>query len=197
MLQRRKNQGIRTYIAFIDSEKACDRVPHRHLLNKIFDSGIRGKLYNLIQNIYTDNSLRLRNNKSLSEKNLYLKGVRQGCPASPTLFNRYIKNSFYKMKGIKVAGLPYKLRTLLFADDTVILADSPQQLQENFVLLDKWCDRNKMRVNANKCGVMKLLDEFGEDFEYKIGVENIQTVTEYSYLGVILHKTLELNITYV
>ena len=53
----RKNRGLSTYIAHIDSEKAFDRVDCDLLLYKLLNIGIGGKMYDIIKYIYTGTSL--------------------------------------------------------------------------------------------------------------------------------------------
>ena len=63
-----------------------------------------------------------------SEPFRYLRGVRQGCPTSPLLFNLYINDLMDKIDPIEVEGLRNGLRGLMFADDTVIVAESVSEL---------------------------------------------------------------------
>ena len=58
-------------------------------------------------------------------------GVRQGCVASPHLFALYtemIMREIEDMEGFRIGGKV--VNNLRYADDTVILAESEQQLQQ-------------------------------------------------------------------
>ena len=80
------------YTCFVDFEKAFDSVWHKGLFKKLENYGIKGKTLNLITDLYrkTQCSIKIQNNITNFFK--YEKGVRQGCPLSPILFNLYIND---------------------------------------------------------------------------------------------------------
>jgi len=57
---------------------------------KIHHLGIRGKCYNFIENLYLYSKACVRVDRQLSESFSAKKGVCQGCPLSPILFNLII-----------------------------------------------------------------------------------------------------------
>ena len=72
--------------------------------------------------------------KDLSEWMSIKQGVRQGCVVSPHLFALYtemIMRKIEDMKGFQIGGKV--VNNLRYADDTVILAESEQQLQQLIV----------------------------------------------------------------
>jgi hypothetical protein len=77
--------------------------------------------------IYTKSKIKIKFNNKLSKSVEINKGVRQGCPLSPTLFNIYLDEIITKwqkqdLTGIKLSKYQ-QLSTLLFADDQVIITD--------------------------------------------------------------------------
>ena len=67
----------------------------------------------------------------LSEEIRIQRGVRQGCVASPTLFNLYTEFFFrhiINMKGVNVGGTNYN--NLRYADDTALLAGNEKELSD-------------------------------------------------------------------
>jgi len=88
--QKRKFENKDTYLAFLDLKKAYDSVPIYNVLIKIHHLGIRGKCYNFIENLYISSKACVRVDGQLSESFNIKKGVRQGCPLSPILFNTSI-----------------------------------------------------------------------------------------------------------
>ncbi len=89
-------------------------------------------------------------------------GVRQGCVTSPWLFNIYMDGCIREMKvrvwdldaGLNVRGVEQPVVTGLYADDTVLLAESEGMLQRIVHEFDRVCKRRKLKVNAGKSKVM-------------------------------------------
>jgi Reverse transcriptase (RNA-dependent DNA polymerase) len=94
IIQRRKIVGKKTYVVFVDLRKAYDTVPHEALFAKLSRFGIRGKCLAFIRALYRSSTIRVRvgggNTALYSDSCRLLRGVRQGCPLSPTLFNIFI-----------------------------------------------------------------------------------------------------------
>ncbi|OMJ13866.1 LINE-1 retrotransposable element ORF2 protein, partial [Smittium culicis] len=118
----KKEQG--NMAVYIDYSKAYDRVPHMALLHKLRSVGIGGKLLNMIKGMYDAPKIAVRVGNEVSNPTEYLCGVRQGCPASPILFDFFINDIFKGVRGVRVSGLTSRIPGILFADDAVLLAES-------------------------------------------------------------------------
>jgi len=115
------------------------------------------------------------------------KGVRQGCPLSPTLFNVYLYEIItiwhnQDVTGIKLSNYQ-QLSTLLFADDQVITADTKDNLQKA---------AHKLNQITTECGLTifeqktKWMAFKGRDLvRTKILIDNkiIEEVKLFNYLG--------------
>ena len=78
-------------------------------------------------------------------------GVRQGCVASPILYNTIsekIMKSIEDMKGVSIGGMSNN--NLSFADDTAVIADSEEKLQLLMSTLNDACDKHGMEINTRK-----------------------------------------------
>ena len=91
-------------------------------------------LLKAIVDIYTQNKILIKLNNKLSKPVEINKGVRQGCPLSPTLFNIYLDDIITKWLKQDITGIKLSknqlLSTLLFADDRVIIANTEDNVQK-------------------------------------------------------------------
>lgn len=74
-------------MAFIDFEKAFDRVDRNILWKIMKERGYPQQLIKTIRCFYQETNIAKKSNFKLSQKMYVNQGVRQGCSLSPTLFN--------------------------------------------------------------------------------------------------------------
>ena len=77
-----------------------------------------------------------------------------------------------------------RLWVLLYADDTIILAKTACDLQKALDALSDYCKQWKMTVNASKTKIIIFSrGKIRNKPLFKIGIESIDVVDEYIYLG--------------
>ena len=172
------------YICFIDYAKAFDRVKHYELIECLQSIGIDGKDCRIIANLYWQQKAAIRIEEDLSEYTPIQRGVRQGCILSPLLFNLYtelIFRDFKELRGICIGGR--NVNNLRYADDTALLADNSQHLQNLMNAAKEGSEVKGLSMNVRKTKTMVVSKS--ENATTNIFVENeiLEQLDTFKYLG--------------
>ena len=87
-----------------------------------------------------------------------------------------------------------KLFVLLYADDTVIMAESHEDLQAQLNVFGEYCKKWKLKVNAEKTKI--FIFSRGRplvDIHFSLNGSEIEIVNEFNYLGILLNRTGNFN----
>ena len=148
------------FVTFVDFEKAFDKVWRDGLWCKLLLNNINGKMYKVIYNMYQNIKSRIVYNNTVSDFFDCNNGVRQGENLSPFLFSMYLNDLEQFLNDRNVNGLTsitedfeieldvyLKLFVLLYADDTVIMSESKEDMQNQLNVFNDFC---KMETQS-KC----------------------------------------------
>ncbi|KAG7311380.1 hypothetical protein JYU34_002422 [Plutella xylostella] len=171
------------YICFIDFTKAFDSISHEYLQRSLLQQGIETKYIQLLGEIYSNGSARI---KLESEGPIFplKRGVKQGDPVSPILFNCLLEETFravdWTKKGILING--YRMTALRFADDIVFLAETSHELQNTISEFQLALTESGLQLNETKTKIMTNYTQIpvianGKQLEY---------VEDYVYLGQVI-----------
>ena len=82
----------------------------------------------------------------------------------------------------------FKIIVLLYADDTIILADTADALQASLNSFFDYCRLWKLSVNIDKTKIIVFGSRRNQHFNFKLGSNYIEIVDSYKYLGVFFLK---------
>ena len=175
---------------FIDLQKAFDTVDHSILLHKLYNYGVRGIMYNWIENYLFDRYQYTCINQIKSDLRQISCGVPQGSVLGPLLFLIYI-NDIYR------ATVDAKPK--IFADDTNVFVIGKSlkeiELKANNCLLDiyHWCSSNKLTINIEKTCYTVFCPKSSEivnSLDIIIGNNKVVFTSSCKYLGIIIDSKL-------
>ena len=198
IIDTRRRKKLSTFCAFIDLKKAYDSVNRDILWGKL-NNVIDNKLFNAIRSLYSNVMCTVKVNNFFTDWFNVKTGLKQGCALSPMLFNLYINDLAIRIdslgKGIDIDGVNCSI--LLFADDIVLISDNAVNLQCILDELNIWCTANCMNINANKSNVVHFRNKSVDrcQFLFKWGNAQIDYVSQYKYLGLVLSEHLDYSVT--
>ena len=173
LLERRLIEGV----VFLDFRAAFDVLDHTILRRVLSERGCLPDVLKLIDGLCFDSlSSRVVANRKASAYFPRTRGVVQGSPLSPLLFNIFVDRLLIELN----EGTTDIPRALFYADDGTILLPpgcDPRALVSQVV---RWSTANGLQLNVRKCGF--LTRQEGVEPLYIAG-EVIPKIERYTYLG--------------
>ena len=195
-----KQKNDRVYVAFVDYSKAFDLIDRSSLWLKLIQNGVKGKIINVIHNMYKNAKSCVKSGNNISDFFTCNIGVRQGENLSPILFAIYLndfKDSISKsFNGLESMGLELhaemdtfiNLYVLLYADDTIILAESAEQLQKALRELNEYCRKWSLKINTSKTKIVIFSRGKVKKYpKFYVDMDEIEVKDDYVYLGVVFN----------
>ena len=193
----------RLYCCFVDYKKAFDTINRTTLWSKMLSAGISGKILNVIKNMYIEAKSSVSLTAGVESENL-----------SPLLFSIYLQDlkSFISRKCDVLKDIEnmqkehldeeivtyFKLYIILYADDTVILAENPNDLQASLNEMEKYCDTFDLHINVNKTKILIFLrGKLRKHNIFNFGEHILDTVDEYNYLGLVFNYNAKIKIAFI
>lgn len=195
-----KSQKKKVYCAFIDFSRAFDSVWRIGLWKKLLESSVNGKMLRLIHNMYEGIKSCISIQGDNSPFFACECGVRQGENLSPLLFALYLNDLEAFLLHKNLSGITIdinddeffiymRLFTLLYADDTALMADSPFELQNCLNAFFSYCKAWKLDINTSKTKIVIFGARKIPNIDFKIGNDIIEIVDKYKYLGVLFSQS--------
>jgi len=159
------------HLACVDVSKAFDTVAHDAIHATLDELGLPREFREYVRAVYSSARTVLHGIGSGTIGGEAIKigrGVRQGDPLSPLLFNLVVDRAL----GVLSEDVGYRMGARLigalgYADDIVLLASTTNGLQENLTRFDNAFKVNGLSINAKKTGVLSMVAS-GRDKKVKI-----------------------------
>ena len=189
---RRKKRKIG--VAWLDLENAFGSVPTDHLLGSMNELGLTGCVLDVVKDIYTDSTTRVKIGKAQTDVVACRRGVKQGCPLSPILFDLAMEQLVSGLSkgtrfGYDITG-DQKVAILAYADDLCLLAESSNTLQKMLDRTKEFADWAGLKFRPNKCATLMINNRaprhFVEKSTFRMGSGELPSMKwedHYRYLG--------------
>ena len=186
------SKGKMIGVIFMDLRRAFETVNRERLLEKLDQTGIRGKVLEWLKSYLSNRMQKVKFNNQYSKLMIVENGVPQGSVLGPLLFILYI-NDIAKI-------CTEESRVKLFADDTLIYTagESCEELNKKmndvFQIIEEWMISNKLKLNAEKTKYM-IVRSVRKEIKGNVIIEcrdgtMLERVEVIKYLGVMIDSKL-------
>ena len=164
-------------------------------------SGYSGKLFDIIKNMYekAKTSVALIAEKQTFSPVTFVSASVLHISTRPKVVHIEKCNGLKDIENLQKEHLHeeivtfFKLYILLYADDTVILAENPNDLQASLDKMKKYCDTFDLHINVNKTKILIFSrGKLRRHHIFNFGEFILDTVEEYNYLGLVFNYNAKL-----
>ena len=153
MIEEAKDKPSPIYMAFVDFRKAFDSISHEALLRAVKFAGLSQESAEYLNNVY-----RKIQTQVLGRTVKITRGVMQGDPMSPSLFNLTLQYALQSL--LPDIGVPWGqelIKYLAFADDIVLVATSRPGLQLQINALLQKAGMLGLEAGFRKCATVGIM----------------------------------------
>ena len=193
--QKAKEQKLQLYTAFIDITSCFDSISHDLLHQAVQAAGLPPAFQNLLSNIYSGASALLVDNGVVDNVRIpFRRGIKQGCPLSPTLFNIFSSIIAHRLQLLGASTCSStdtwtpEMRSLFYADDIALVSTSATDLQFLLHHLTNICQDLGLSIDPVKsCIVIFHGTDAHRSHIFRANTLVIPVVQEHTYLGCLLN----------
>lgn len=179
------------YTLFVDFSSAFPSICHEKLWEHLFKLELNSKCIRTLKNFYEKATVSIKVSDDTTDPVEVTRGLLQGEVTSPLLFSLFINDmeNFFIDRGCRGLSISStkEIAILAYADDLVLLADTPSEMNLKLKILKEYCDNKGLTVNLGKTKVVifkKGNKKLKTAPKFMYGEETIEIVNSYEYLGI-------------
>ena len=191
IISKTLNAGCKLYCVFLDYEKAFDKIDRSFLWHKLISENVSSKLVKALKSMYSTVKSCIRYRSTVSGFFDSHIGLKQGDPSFPLMFmlfiNDIIDNINSNFQNIFTID-EMKIFMILYADDAILFANTPNVLQSMLNDIDTYCTTWGLKINTRKTKI--TIFERGRHTSYNFYLKGtkLDIVTSFKYLGIHFFK---------
>jgi hypothetical protein len=199
LLNEAKRHQLSIIVTLLDLRNAFGEVNHKLINLTLQYHHVPKEIIDLIDDIYTDSMISIAHDDENTKFVPVERGVLQGDPCSPLLFNmcfnplmKMVTQEKYEQLGY-MWGPTAKLHSrswLQFADDTALISHDIRGAQALLDLNSAWCEWADMKIRVDKCSTFGMRKQSGNYSQYQpslsVGGQQLPTIADessFKYLG--------------
>ena len=185
-----KKQKRPLYLTFYDVSKAYDNVDNSDMLKIMWDKGLRGKTWRILQKLNCNLKAKINTRYGPTRTIDMEIGGKQGSRLTGRMFSKLMD---MLQEEIEPTGEGFQLHNsliipyLLWVDDVVSFAEGLENQEKMLKRVNEFGVKHKLRWGAEKCNVLKIgKHNDNKQDEWKLGEATIKETNSYKYLGDII-----------
>jgi hypothetical protein len=159
----RNKEGL--VVTAIDFTNAFGSVPHELIMSVMRQRNFPEWTRKIVQDMYNGATSMIEMRGERTAKIGWRRGVKQGCPLSPLLFNLCLEPLLQAVKrraedcGTFVGSVENRIgfQVQAYADDVIFISQRPRGIEVMLEVLEDFVRWSKMEVNAKKCATASYL----------------------------------------
>ena len=149
---QRKHKSL--YVAALDFQNAFGSINHEYMYQVLEQKGLPTTFNSIIRSIYDASTTRLDMKNELSSCIDIKKGMKQGCPLSPLLFNISIDPLIRRLNertdlGYKVGEDAFTVQA--YADDIILISSKEEHLNQLVQIVQEFTKISGTKLAPHKC----------------------------------------------
>jgi hypothetical protein len=153
---RQRYRGL--CLASLDLSKAFDSVSHDAIYCAMRRVGLSASFVAFVERMYRNSGTFIQGGQQCSRALMVQKGVRQGDPLSPLLFNLVVDLGLEAIPDAVGYSIgQWRVSALAFADDVILVAETPSGLQAALTAFVDKLGEAGMRLNQTKSATITLV----------------------------------------
>ena len=157
-VQRTKQDA---YLLTIDFKDAFGSIPHKAIWKAMAELGFSDNIISCLKESYRDTKVRFTSGESIYTR----RGIKQGCPLSPLLFNLVLEKLLRALRrhdtGINYTRKDntYRVNVQAYADDVILIANTKEDLDTLCHTLTQFSADLQLTIATKKCSLYSYIRE--------------------------------------